>query len=220
MHCYNWATLSGWREKLKIEFSICWHIKHYKTLVKVTHIPAEAYGTHKYCWLEEVNFIYFQFWSSLSSLLENRFGHMYGADGQETSHTMNFGWVINQVKADMVEMGHPNDFIGAKVCFFFLISKKCSLFIKDVDYIHYNSIHDIRWIELVFWGLHLFKEKNFASDNWLVSSPFKLEWPFDVSSGFPMPGSCWKHSFITLGIWVMVQKQISLLVNKYLMIYF
>ena len=93
---------------------------------------------------------------------------------------MNFGWVINQVKADMVEMGHPNDFIGAKVCFFFLISKKCSLFIKDVDYIHYNSIHDIRWIELVFWGLHLFKEKNFASDNWLVSSPFKLEWPFDV----------------------------------------
>ena len=82
--------------KLKIEFSICWHIKHYKILVKVTHkrmspinrthIPAEAYGTHKYCWLEEVNFIYFQFWSSLSSLLENRFGHMYGADGQETSH--------------------------------------------------------------------------------------------------------------------------------------
>jgi adenosine deaminase CECR1 len=88
-------------------------------------------------------FTHFLLWETLT----NRFArHMYGADGQENvphrEWLVMFDRVINQVKAEMVEMGRPNDFIGAKVCSFF--SKKCSLFIKDVDYILYNSMHDTR----------------------------------------------------------------------------
>jgi hypothetical protein len=56
--------------------------------------------------------------------LTNRFArHMYGADGQDNvphrEWLAMFDRVINQVKAEMVEMGRPNDFIGAKVCSFF-----------------------------------------------------------------------------------------------------
>ena len=49
---------------------------------------------------------------------------MYGADGQENvphrEWVAMFDRVINQVKGEMVEMGRPNDFIGAKVSFKFL----------------------------------------------------------------------------------------------------
>ena len=53
---------------------------------------------------------------------------MYGADGQENvphrEWLVMFERVIDQVKAEMVELLRPNDFIGAKVSFF---SQKCSL---------------------------------------------------------------------------------------------
>jgi adenosine deaminase CECR1 len=47
---------------------------------------------------------------------------MYGADGQENvphrEWLVMFDRVINQVKAEMVELDRPNDFIGAKVSSF------------------------------------------------------------------------------------------------------
>ena len=54
---------------------------------------------------------------------------MYGADGQENvphrEWVAMFDRVINQVKLEMVEVGRPNDFIGAKVGLFkFLFPKK------------------------------------------------------------------------------------------------
>ena len=73
---------------------------------------------------------------------------MYGADGQENvphrEWVAMFDRVINQVKLEMVEVGRPNDFIGAKVSSSFFYQKKCSLFIKDIDYIFYDPNHDTR----------------------------------------------------------------------------
>ena len=106
---------------------------------------------------------------------------MYGADGQE--NVPHRKWlvmvdrVINQVKAEMVELNRPNDFIGAKVSVSF--SKKCSLFIKDVDYLLYDSILYTRRIGLVFGGLYLLKEGISASDSRLVFA-IRLGWPFNV----------------------------------------
>jgi adenosine deaminase CECR1 len=100
---------------------------------------------------------------------------MYGADGQENlphrEWLVMFDRVINQVKAEMVELGRPNDFIGAKVSIFF---KRCSLFIKDVDYILYDSIPYTRRIGLVFGGLHLLKEGIPASNSRLVFSSYAM----------------------------------------------
>ena len=48
---------------------------------------------------------------------------MYGADGQENlphrEWLVMFERMINEVKAEMVQRGRPNDFIGAKVSFVF-----------------------------------------------------------------------------------------------------
>lgn len=53
---------------------------------------------------------------------------MYGADGQENvphrEWVAMFDRVINQVKLEMVEVGRPNDFIGAKVSSSFFFQKK------------------------------------------------------------------------------------------------
>jgi hypothetical protein len=72
---------------------------------------------------------------------------MYGADGQKNvphrEWLVMFDRVINQVKAEMVELDRPNDFIGAKVFFFFQIVSS-PLFIKAIDYILYTSIHFTR----------------------------------------------------------------------------
>ena len=62
----------------------------------------------------------------MSGLDELIVRHMYGADCQENvphrEWLIMFERVINEVKAEMVQLGRPNDFIGAKVFFFF--SKK------------------------------------------------------------------------------------------------
>ena len=71
---------------------------------------------------------------------------MYGADGQENvphrEWLVIFERVINQVKAEMVELDRPNDFIGAKVILFPKLV--LCLFIKGVDNIHDEAIHYTR----------------------------------------------------------------------------
>ena len=73
---------------------------------------------------------------------------MYGADGQENvphrEWLVMFDRVINQVKAEMVKKGRPNDFIGAKVSFLFFFQKLFSVYQRIVDYILYGSIHNTR----------------------------------------------------------------------------
>ena len=81
----------------------------------------------------------FVFWEVSMNLFVR---HMYGADGQENvphrEWLATFDRVVNQVKAEMVELDRPNDFIGAKVSFFSQIVLS-ALFIKEVDYILYDS---------------------------------------------------------------------------------
>ena len=79
----------------------------------------------------------------------------------------------------------------------FLFFKKYSPFIKDVDCIFYDSIHDTWWIELVFGGLHVFKEGVSASDSRLVFSLFDWLWPFDVEC-FPR---IWLRLRTVLNLW-------------------
>ena len=73
---------------------------------------------------------------------------MYGADGQENvphrEWLVMFDRVINQVKAEMVELDRPNDFIGAKVSFFFQevfsVYQGCRLYT-----LRFGSLHQMNW---------------------------------------------------------------------------
>ena len=87
----------------------------------------------------------FVFWEAST----NRFArHMYGADGQENvphrEWLVMFERVIRQVKAEMMELDRPNDFIGAKVSFFFQkvfsVYQGCRLYI-----LRFDSLHQMNW---------------------------------------------------------------------------
>ena len=75
---------------------------------------------------------------------------MYGADGQENiphrEWLVMFDRVINQVKTEMVKLGRPNDFIGAKVSFFFTKSVLCSVYQGYRLYtLLFDSLHQKNW---------------------------------------------------------------------------
>ena len=76
--------------------------------------------------------------------------HMYGADGQDNvphrEWLVMFDRVVNQVKAEMVELDRPNDFIGAKVPFFFFLQKVFSVHQGCRLYtLQFDSLHQMNW---------------------------------------------------------------------------
>ena len=75
---------------------------------------------------------------------------MYGADGRENvphrEWLVMFDQVINQVKAEMAELGRPNDFIGAKVSFFSPKSVLCAVYQGCRLYTpRFGSLHLMNW---------------------------------------------------------------------------
>jgi hypothetical protein len=87
----------------------------------------------------------FVFWEAST----NRFArHMYGADGQvnvpHREWLVMFDRVINEVKAEMVELDRPNDFIGAKVSSFF--QKVFSIYLGCRLYtLRFDPLHQMNW---------------------------------------------------------------------------
>jgi hypothetical protein len=74
--------------------------------------------------------------------------HMYGADGQENlphrEWLVMFDRVINEVKAEMAQRGRPNDFVGAKVSYFFQIVFSVSQGCRSYT-LQFESLHQKNW---------------------------------------------------------------------------
>ena len=96
--------------------------------------------------------------------------------------------------AEMVEMNRPNDFIGAKVRFFFqkafYVYQGCRLYTLRLD-----SWDLMNWTGI--WRTASLKEGVFASDCRLVFSLFDWLWPFDVEC-FPR---IWLRLRTVLNLW-------------------